>query len=141
MRHLLLALGLLGLLGGLTPLWAQKPLPDISGTWQVDTPDGPENFVVRADSSASFGEETVRWRLAQDTLYILFGEEWVGYHFRLKGKQMTLSGGDLEEPVILRRVGPVAEPPGSRSGESHLLRSAEHAREVPRVSPGHNELE
>lgn len=138
---MLLTLGFFGLLGECTPLWAQNPLPDISGTWQVDTPDGPENFIVRADSSASFGEETVRWRLAQDTLYILFGEEWVGYHFRLKGKEMTLSGGDLEEPVVLRRVGPVVEPSGSRSGESPLLGSANHYREVSAVSTSYDELE
>lgn len=83
-----------------------RPLPDISGTWQAETPDGPKDVVVRPDSSASFGEETVRWRLAPGVLYIAFGDEWVGYTLALKGKTMTLSDGDLEEPVALKWVGP-----------------------------------
>lgn len=111
MKSTVLMLVLLALMGAPAVLRAQKPLPDISGTWQVDTPDGPQNFIIRSDSSASFGEETVRWSLARDTIYILFGEEWVGYHFRLKGKKMTLSGGDLEEPVVLKRVGPAVDQP------------------------------
>jgi hypothetical protein len=81
-------------------------LPDITGTWQVDTPDGPETVVVRPDSSASFGEETIRWRMAADTVYLAFGDEWIGYNFERRGAVLTLSGGDLEEPYDLQRVGP-----------------------------------
>lgn len=81
-------------------------LPDVSGTWEAETPDGPKHVVVRGDSSASFGEETVRWRLLPGVLWIAFGDEWVGYTFVIKGNTMTLSDGDLEEPVFLKRVGP-----------------------------------
>jgi hypothetical protein len=79
---------------------------DVSGTWQVDTPDGPQTVVVRADSSASFGEEIVRWRMIADTIFIAFGDEWVGYNYLLRGRTLTLSGGDLEEPYDLKRIGP-----------------------------------
>jgi hypothetical protein len=81
-------------------------LADITGTWQVDTPDGPETVVVRPDSSASFGEETIRWRLVADTVFLAFGDEWIGYNFKRRGRTLTLSGGDLEEPYDLERVGP-----------------------------------
>ncbi|MEJ2239133.1 MAG: hypothetical protein P8X82_12615 [Gemmatimonadales bacterium] len=37
----------------------QAQATDITGTWQADTPDGPQTVIVRADSSASFGDETV----------------------------------------------------------------------------------
>jgi hypothetical protein len=79
---------------------------NISGTWEVETPDGPQTVVVRQDSSASFGDEIVRWRMIADTIFIAFGDEWVGYNYVLRGRTLTLSGGDLEEPYDLERVGP-----------------------------------
>ena len=85
---------------------AQGGAPDISGVWEADTPDGPQRVIIRPDSSASFGDETVQWRVGSDTLYILFGDEWIGYNFVVDGKEMTLSGGDLEEPITIRRIGP-----------------------------------
>jgi hypothetical protein len=83
----------------------QLQVADITGTWEADTPDGPQTVIVRADSSASFGDETVRWRVVADTVFILFGDEWVGYNFEIDGDLLTLSGGDLEEPITLRRIG------------------------------------
>lgn len=92
---------------------AGEALPDLAGTWEVSTPDGMQRIVVRADSSASFNKEIVRWLTYDGKLYIAFGDEWVGYNFELKGRQLTLSGGDLEEPVILERIGPpTARPAG-----------------------------
>lgn len=85
---------------------AQEPEPDLSGSWQADTPEGPQTIVVRHDYTASFGEETVRWKLEADTIFILLGDEWLGYNFDLDGDTLTLSGGDLLDPVILVRVGP-----------------------------------
>ncbi len=83
---------------------AAQDAPDIAGSWQADTPDGPQTVVVRSDSTASFGEETVRWRIAADTIFIQFGDEWVGYNFVLEGNSLTLSGGDLMDPITLKRV-------------------------------------
>jgi len=85
---------------------AQSGEAELAGTWQTDTPDGPQTVVVRPDSSASFGEETVRWRVVADTVFLALGGEWIGYNYRLRGRTLTLSGGDLEEPVELRRLGP-----------------------------------
>jgi hypothetical protein len=85
-------------------LAAQAGFPDLVGTWEAETPDGPQAITIRADSTASFGDETVRWRVNADTIYILFGDEWVGYNFALEGKALTLWGGDLEEPVTLERI-------------------------------------
>lgn len=89
-----------------TPTLVAQSTPDISGTWEVDTPEGPQTVVVRQDSSASFGEEIVRWRMIADTIFIAFGDEWVGYNYLLHGRTLTLSGGDLEEPYDLKRIGP-----------------------------------
>lgn len=94
-----------------TRILAAQSTPDISGTWQVETPDGPQTVVVRPDSSASFGDEIVRWRMIADTIFIAFGDEWVGYNYVLRGRTLTLSGGDLEEPYDLERLGPATPRP------------------------------
>jgi hypothetical protein len=87
--------------------------PRLEGTWRADTPDGPQTVIVRADSSASWGDETVRWRVVADSLFIALGDEWTGYHFAMAGRRLTLSGGDLEEPIVLQRIGPATPRPDS----------------------------
>lgn len=83
---------------------------DITGTWRVsggaDVGNGPREVVIRADSSASWGKEMVRWRLAGDRIAIAIGGEWERYKLSVKGNALTLSGGDLRKPVTLRRIGP-----------------------------------
>src|SRR4051794_40744534 len=81
------------------------------GTWKFDLNQGPKKsgpriVIVRPDSSASYGTETVRWRVVGDSLALALGGEWVNYKLKLKGKNLTLSGGDLQEPVDFRLVGP-----------------------------------
>jgi hypothetical protein len=81
------------------------------GTWKFDLKqgpkkEGPRTVVVRSDSSASYGTETVRWRIVGDSLALALGGEWVNYRLKLKGKRLTLSGGDLTEPVTFELVGP-----------------------------------
>lgn len=85
---------------------AQSRTPDLTGTWEAESPDGPVTIVVRPDSSASFGEEIVRWRVMADTVFLAIGGEWLGYNFALQGSTLTLSGGDLEEPIDLKKLGP-----------------------------------
>src|SRR5689334_21656163 len=92
--------------------------PAILGTWQFDLKQrpkkqGPRIVVVRGDSSASYGDETVRWRLLGDSLALALGGEWVNYRLKLKGKRLTLSGGDLNEPVTFRKIGPPTPRPDS----------------------------
>jgi hypothetical protein len=106
------------------PLAAQTksaPVPAFLGTWKLDPQStasqrkaAPATVVVRADSSASYGKETVRWRLPKkDMIALALGGEWVTYKYRVKGQRMTLSGGDLTEPVTLTRVGPPSARPDS----------------------------
>ncbi len=94
-----------------------KPGPPVSGTWQLEkgkvNADGPKTVVIRPDSSASWGKETVRWRLRTDQIMIALGGEWEIYKLRVKGDRMTLSGGDLTEAITLKRVGPPSTRPDS----------------------------
>jgi hypothetical protein len=90
----------------------------ILGTWKFDLKQdrkkaGPRIVIVRPDSSASYGTQTVRWRIVGDSLALALGGEWVNYRLQLKGKQLRLSGGDLNEPVDFQRVGPPTPRPDS----------------------------
>ncbi len=81
------------------------------GTWKFDLKqgakkDGPRTVIVRQDSSASYGTQTVRWRLSGDSLALALGGEWVNYGVKLKGKRLILAGGDLNEPVTFDLIGP-----------------------------------
>ena len=100
-------------------LSAQKGGPDFTGTWKVDAgadvKNGPREVIIRSDSSASWGKETVRWRIKGDKISIALGGEWETYKVKLKPKEstLTLSGGDLQKPVMLKRVGPATPRPAN----------------------------
>ena len=91
----------------------------LSGIWQLEKgkvkTDGPKTVMIRPDSSASWGKETVRWRLKADKgeIMIALGGEWETYNIRVKGAQMELSGGDLTEKITLKRVGPATPRPAN----------------------------
>lgn len=106
-RHLLrlpLVVGL-GLAVAAAPAAGQAPR--LEGTWRASSGDAIHHILVRTDSSAQFGEQVARWRVVQDSLWLTVGDGvWMVYAMRLSGDRLTLSGGDLEQPVTLRRVGP-----------------------------------
>jgi hypothetical protein len=89
---------------------AAAQAPRLEGKWQARTTEAIHHIMVRADSSAQFGEQVARWRVVSDSLWLTIGDGvWMVYGLRIQGDRLTLSGGDLEEPVTLRRVG-VATP-------------------------------
>jgi hypothetical protein len=105
-------------LAGAMPGSARAQAPAILGTWKFDLKQGdrkqaPRTVIVRADSSASYGVETVRWRIVGDSLALALGGEWVNYRLKVGGKRLTLSGGDLTEPVTFQLVGPPTPRPDS----------------------------
>ena len=121
-RHIQTSLALLAL-ACLFPIAARAQstppaAPAGQGTWQVDASSvagkGPREVIIRADSSASWGKETVRWRLpAPDKIMIALGGEWETYRMKIKDNKLTLSGGDLSEPITLKRTGPATPRPDS----------------------------
>src|SRR6266702_1829686 len=72
--------------------------PRLEGKWQAKAEDEIRHIMVRSDSSAQFGDQVARWRAVGDSL-------WQVYGMKLGGDKLTLSGGALEKPVTLRRVG------------------------------------
>lgn len=104
-------LAVVGALMAAAPVAAMGQQSSPVGTWRVasgaDTKGGPREVIIRADSSASWGEETVRWRMKpKSRIAIAIGDEWELYDLRVNSKELRLSGGDLQEPITLRRVGP-----------------------------------
>ena len=105
-----------------TPVLVQaqtRAAPEVTGTWRVaagtDVKSGPREVIIRADSSASWGKETVRWRVRDGKIWIALGGEWEIYTLRVTARELTLSGGDLQKPVTLQRVGPPSPlPAGGR---------------------------
>jgi len=112
---LILTGGLVAVVVGQTK--SLKTDPPLSGTWLLIEgsvkAEGPKTVVIRVDSSASWGKETVRWRLKGAQIMIALGGEWEIYKLKLSRDRMTLSGGDLQEPVTLRRIGPPTARPDS----------------------------
>jgi len=101
------------ILGGMMAVAAQARVR-LDGTWQARAGDDIRHIVVRSDSSAQFGEEVARWRIVGDSLWITLGDGvWQVYGMKLAADKLTISGGDLEKPVTLRRVGPPAARPDS----------------------------
>jgi hypothetical protein len=78
----------------------------LEGTWQARAGEEIRHIMVRGDSSAQFGDEVARWRVVADSLWITLGDGvWQVYGMQVAGDKLTISGGDLEKPVTLRRVG------------------------------------
>lgn len=93
-------------LGVVVLIAAQAPAK-LTGHWQAKSGDEIRRIMVRTDSSAQFGDEIARWRVVGDSLWITLGDGvWQVYGMKLAGDKLTISGGDLEKPVSLRRVGP-----------------------------------
>src|SRR3989441_764095 len=87
---------------------AQAPAR-LTGNWQAKAGDEIRHIMVRSDSSAQFGEEVARWRVVGDSLWITLGDGvWQVYGMKLGKDKLTISGGDLEKPVTLQRVGPAS---------------------------------
>jgi hypothetical protein len=93
------------------------PGTGLSGLWQLEKgkvkADGPKTVMIRSDSSASWGKETVRWRLKPGQIMIALGGEWETYEFKLKSGRLELSGGDLTDKITLKKVGPATPRPAN----------------------------
>jgi hypothetical protein len=99
----------------LTPASLLGQSASVEGTWKVDTRTdtrgGPREVIIRADSSATWGKETSRWRLKRDSIMVAIGGEWETYKLDVSKSRLTISGGDLQKPITLKKVGPATPRP------------------------------
>lgn len=99
--------------GGATAAMGQPGRPDVQGTWEAEVGGAAFVVVIRADSSASLGDQTVRYRIRGDTLLVALGDQWFPYTLAVREGELTISGGDLLDPITLRYVGPPTPLPDS----------------------------
>lgn len=100
------------LLGPALAAQGRSPHPRLEGKWEARTDDGPRLIMVRADSSAQFGDQVARWRVVGDSVWFTLGDGmWSVYGLKITADKLTMSGGDLDKPVTLRRVGPATARP------------------------------
>lgn len=114
MRRSVLCVALLALAAPGLAAQGSRRTP-LEGRWEARGPDDAiHHITVRGDSSAQFGNDVARWRMVGDSLWLTLGDGvWMVYALALKGERLTLSGGDLEKPVSLRRVGAALPRPDS----------------------------
>ena len=78
----------------------------LEGDWLAKSNNEIRHIMVRPDSSAQFGDQVARWRLVKDSLWLTLGDGvWMVYKLAVGGDRLTISGGDLQKPVTLRRTG------------------------------------
>lgn len=95
------------------PVLAQGAPPRVEGTWEGELGGTAFVVIIRADSSASLGDQTVRYRLMGDSLQVALGGQWFTYSIAYGDNVLTISGGDLIEPISLRYAGPPTPRPDS----------------------------
>jgi hypothetical protein len=107
MHRRLLAMCILCVLPAAALSGQGRAAPHLEGKWEAHTDDGPRLIMVRSDSSAQFGDQVARWRVVGDSVWFTMGDGvWNVYGMKVQGDKLTISGGDLDKPVTLRRMGP-----------------------------------
>lgn len=75
------------------------------GAWKTSTPKGPMILTIAADGAFSMGTMRGTWVVEGDRLVLAAAEgERASYRFKQRGSTLTLSEGDLEKPLTLRKV-------------------------------------
>jgi len=79
--------------------------PKIQGTWQADSNGDRMILKLNADGSGEFDGEAINYTTKDNkfTLTIVAESQTVVYNFKLQENSLTISGGDLDEPVTFSR--------------------------------------
>lgn len=75
----------------------------IVGTWTIQAQKGTVTLDLKPDGSGSLDGSTFTWRYEQKILMLSMRAESIMYNVMLAGDQLTLSGGDLQQPATFQR--------------------------------------
>jgi hypothetical protein len=102
------------------PAWAAKNSA-LVGTWSGEFGGEPFQLILNADGTGQM-DGPIRWEAQGNQLVITEDDGATEYQFVLTGSKLTVSGGDLEQPLTLTRAGgagksspPVAQAPAAAS--------------------------
>jgi hypothetical protein len=126
MRRIALMLALSVLTGG--AIWAGQN-SQLVGTWSGEFSGEPFQLILNADGTGQM-DGPIQWEAKGSTLVITEDDGSMEYKFVLKGSKLTVSGGDLETPLTLTRIGgagksgspPVAQAPAGKASGSAAQR-------------------
>ncbi len=79
--------------------------PNLTGTWHAKEHGFTMILVLRPDGTGTFDDEAIKYKIIGNKLAITEDGEINNYTFTLKGNSLTLSGGDLDQPMIFERQG------------------------------------
>lgn len=112
---------------GLSDAGAGQNAP-LVGTWSGDFAGEPFQLILNADGTGQM-DGPIQWQAQGNKLTITEDDGATTYHFALKGSKLTVSGGDLEQPLTLTRVGgsgraapPAAQAPAGKASGSTAQR-------------------
>ena len=77
----------------------------IQGIWQTNSVEEKMILKLNADGTGEFEGEAIKY-LAKDnkfTMTIVAEEQTIVYNYKLQENSLTISGGDLDEPVVFSR--------------------------------------
>ena len=77
---------------------------DVSGTWAARSGQSSFNLILNADRSGSLNGLDLNWQLSAGKLSLATAKGTFNYRAALSGESLTLSGGDLKQPLVFHRV-------------------------------------
>lgn len=82
---------------------AQKPDTGIAGSWVIQTQKGPLLLDLKSDGKGSLAGSPFTWQYQQKILILSISGQTIMYNTVLSGDELTLSGGDLQQPATFHR--------------------------------------
>ncbi len=81
----------------------KKSTNDIEGVWENNEFGFSMVLMLNAGGSGEFDGEDISYKISGDRLDIVTSGVSTSYIYNLSGNQLTLSGGDLDKPIIFTR--------------------------------------
>lgn len=108
MKHPLIAAFLLLVISSSAQIGAKvQQSPKITGLWQNSQFGYQMTLMLNADGSGEFDGEMIRYTTKGSTfsMTVVDQNETTNYTYQLNGNSLTISGGDLDQPVTFTRNG------------------------------------
>ena len=93
-------------------LWAVPALaqlaPNLTGTWKAKEGGVTVTLALNADGTGTLDNAKIKYAVRGRTLSIDDSGTVNNYSFELAGNKLTVSGGDLKQPMVFEREGGTA---------------------------------
>ncbi len=90
----------------------QTPASVLVGTWETHRGQSDFKLVLNADGKGSLNGLALQWQFAGGNLTLAAARGTFKYNASLAGDSLTLSGGDLKQPLVFQRAAPPNQSPG-----------------------------